>query len=389
VKLIPLRKSSQLKRPSILLVAISGRGLAAAARRAGFVPLVLDFFADEDTEDIADECVKFTGPIGRGIGSKELLDGLSRLTAQAPSPVLGCIAGSGFEDRAELLSKIAEHWALLGNDAETVARIKSIEFFDTLDHLGLPHPRTQTEPPRGEGWLTKRRGAAGGSHIAPYVPRSSISASGYFQERVKGLAVSALFVGDGSGACVLGFSEQWANPTPTSPFRYGGAARPASISAKLQDEMTASVLKTSAAFKLKGLGSADFIIDEGTGAALFLEINPRPGATLDIFDEEIQPLLKLHLDAILDGRLPTAPLALEDAMASALLYAPERLTIAEHMVWPDWVADRPKPRESIDKNRPICTVLARSEIQAPAKRLVAERMKQILAGLRPKNRGGA
>ena len=179
--------------------------------------------------------------------------------------------------------------------------------------------------------------------------------------------------------------------TPALPrrFRYGGAARPASLSAKLQDEMTASVLKASAAFKLKGLGSADFIVDEDTGTALLLEINPRPGATLDIFDEETQPLLKLHVDAILDGKLPAGPLALEGAMASALVYAPERLIIPEDMDWPDWVADRPKPRESIDKNRPICTVLARAETKAQAKGLVAERRKQILAVLRPKNRGEA
>ncbi len=188
---------------------------------------------------------------------------------------------------------------------------------------------------------------------------------------------------------MLGFSEQWTDPTRTSPFRYGGAVRPASISVKLQDEMTASVLKVCAAFKLKGLGSADFIVDEDTGTALLLEINPRPGATLDIFDAEIQQLLKLHLDAILDGRLPSQPLALEGAMASALVFAPERLRIPEHIEWPDWVADRPKPRESIDKNRPICTVLARAETKAQANGLVAERMNQILAGLRPKNRGEA
>jgi predicted ATP-grasp superfamily ATP-dependent carboligase len=200
--------------------------------------------------------------------------------------------------------------------------------------------------------------------------------------------VSALFVGNGRDVDVLGFSEQWTNPRPASPFRYGGAARPASLSAKLQDKITASVLKVSTAFKLKGLGSADFIADEDTGTTLLLEINPRPGATLDIFDEEIQPLLKLHVDAVLDGKLPS-PLALEGAMASALVYAPEQLRIPEGINWPDWVADRPRPRESIDKNRPICTVLARAETKTQAKGLVAERRKQILAGLRPKNTGEA
>jgi uncharacterized protein len=332
---------------------------------------------------------KFSGPIGSGIELNPLLEGLSYLAGEAPSPVLGCVAGSGFEDRPELLNRIAERWPLLGNDAETIAWVKSVGFFDMLDRLQIAHPRTQCEPPSSEGWLTKRRGAAGGSHIARYVPGAPTSASAYFQERVKGVAVSALFVGNGTDACVLGFSEQWNEPGPASPFRYGGSARPVSIAAKLQDEMTASVLKVCTAFKLKGLGSADFIVDQENGTTFLLEINARPGATLDIFDDEIQPLLKLHVDAILDGKLTTVNLALEGAMASAIVYASERVRITENIDWPDWVADRPKARESIDKNRPICTVLARAETQAQAKGLVAERMNQILAGLRPKKRGEA
>lgn len=371
-----------------MIVAISGRALAAAARRADLVPLVLDFFADEDTEEIAYDCVKFSGPIGRGIQLNPLLDGLTELAAIAPSPVLGCIAGSGFEDRPDLLNKIAEHWTLLGNGAETVAQIKSEEFFSTLDRLGIAHPCTQIAPPIEQGWLAKRSGGAGGSHIADYEPGAAIRASAYFQKRVKGVAVSALFIGNGGEARVLGFSEQWTEPSPTSLFRYGGATRPASLSTKLQDEMTASVKKASAAFNLKGLGSADFIVDD-TATALLLEINPRPGATLDIFDEEIQPLLKLHLDAVLDGKLPTSQLALEGAMASAIVYATAKVEIANESDWPDWVADRPRPRESIDKNRPICTVLARAETKAQARRLVAERRSKILAGLRPKNTGEA
>ncbi len=74
-------------------------------------------------------------------------------------------------------------------------------------------------------------------------------------------------------------------------------------------------------------------------------------------------------------------------MASAIVYAPDRLTIPEDMAWPDWVADRPKPRESIDKNRPICTVLARAETKARAKRLVTERQNTILAETGPKTGG--
>ena len=34
---------------TVLIAAISGRALAASARRGGYVPLVADFFGDADT----------------------------------------------------------------------------------------------------------------------------------------------------------------------------------------------------------------------------------------------------------------------------------------------------------------------------------------------------
>ena len=117
-----------------------------------------------------------------------------------------------------------------------------------------------------------------------------------------------MFVGNGRAARVLGFSEQWAAPTPKSKWRYGGALCPADLSPESERLMTDATLRAAAAFQLTGLGSADFLLgDEGP---LLLEINPRPGATLDIFDSDDMPLLGLHLEAVLSGKLPKARLPL-------------------------------------------------------------------------------
>jgi predicted ATP-grasp superfamily ATP-dependent carboligase len=121
--------------------------------------------------------------------------------------------------------------------------------------------------------------------------------------------------------------------------------------------------------------------------ALMLEINPRPGATLDIFDSEKEPLLKLHLDAVLDGVLPGGRLGLKGAAASAIVYARRRLAVPD-LNWPDWAADRPKNGERIDKNRPICTVSARAMTPIQAKHLVEEKISIILAALRGPPKGG-
>jgi predicted ATP-grasp superfamily ATP-dependent carboligase len=201
----------------------------------------------------------------------------------------------------------------------------------------------------------------------------------YYQKRVAGRAVSALFVANGERARVLGFSEQWIAPSPRGAFRYGGAVMPAALPRKARQAMTEAVERVVAAFCLKGLGSADFML--GEAGPLLLEINPRPGATLDIFDGDAAPLLRLHLDAVLEGKLPGAPLPLECAKASAIVYAPQRVTVPPCMVWPDWAADIPKASELIDKNRPICTVLARAPAKTRAKRLAEARTKKILKTL--------
>lgn len=379
-------RSSQAEAGSLLIASVSGRQLAQAARRAGLAPLVADFFADTDTQAAAHACRKLGGDIASGMRRQTLLPALRALAALAPSPILGLVYGAGFEDRPELLTLIAKDWPLLGNDAATVARLKAPEsFFAELDRLGIPHPATSSErPAKAAGWLAKRKGGAGGSHIAPSRLKRD-ARSIYYQERVAGRAVSALFVANGLRARVLGFSEQWTAPTPRSPFRYGGAVRPASLAQSVDRQIASAVTAIAGSFAIVGLASADFLLD-GKDAFL-LEINPRPGATLDIFDRGAKPLMRLHLEAIREERLPASGLKFDDAMASAIVYAPSRVSVPAGTVWPDWSADRPKSAERIDKNRPICTVWARGSTRAQAKRLVEERICKILSGFQDVSRG--
>jgi predicted ATP-grasp superfamily ATP-dependent carboligase len=295
------------------------------------------------------------------------------------------IYGSGFEDRPELLTRIAARMPLLGNDAGTVATIKAPEsFFGTLERLGVAHPETRTERPRkGAGWVAKRRGGAGGSHVVP--SRLQEDASGiYFQRLIEGRAISALFLANGRHCRVIGFSEQWTAPAPRRRFRYGGAVRPASLSKAAEAEMGRAVGLVASAFGLRGLGSADFLLKENQ--PYLLEINPRPGATLDVFAGAAKPLLGLHVDAVTSSRLPREGLVFEGAAASAILYAPKGLIVPRNMIWPSWAADLPKPGEQIDKQRPICILLARAGTRGRAKRLVETRKASLLAKIQ-KNEG--
>jgi predicted ATP-grasp superfamily ATP-dependent carboligase len=368
-------------------VAISARSLAQAALRAGFTPLAVDFFADTDTVAAAHACRKLAGDMKRGFLQKSLLRALEALAERAPSPVCGLVYGAGFEDRPELLRAIAKRWPVLGNDAATVKRIKApAVFFPALARLGVPHPMTtMVRPTKSAGWLAKKIGGAGGGHImpgsGPYRQRPGI----YYQRRLAGAAVSALFVANGADARVLGFSEQWTSPSSKSLWRYGGAARPAELSQAVARKMESAARSVARRFKVRGLASADFLVEDG--AAFLLEINPRAGATLDIFDFGATPLLRLHVEAVTAGTLPAAALKFDDAMASAIVYAKRASVTRPNMVWPDWTADRPKSSEWIDKYGPICTVLARAGTKTRAKRLIKERICKITNMFQTVSRG--
>ena len=367
-------------RGSVLIAAVSGRALARAATDAGYTPLVADFFADRDTEALAHRVCKVPGDIARGFQRATLEPLLETLAANAPSPLLGLIYGSGFEDRPQLLGQIAERWRLLGNNAATVARINDpARFFPALEQLAIAHPETRLEPPHEpDGWVAKRLGGAGGSHISPAVAWTD-RADLYYQELVSGRSISALFAARGVETIVLGFSEQWTAPAPGKPWRYGGASQPAGISRAAAEQITGIVSRVAADFQLTGLNAADFVLRGDD--PLLLEINPRPGATLDIFASTSTPLLEIHLDAVISGTLPSHAPVYEDATASAIVFAPETLAIPTEIVWPAWAADLPKIGQRIDKERPICTLLARAGSAADARRLVQTRVGDMLAAL--------
>lgn len=362
----------------MLIAAVSARSLAAASARAGLVPLTVDFFADRDTQVTAAASLQFDGTMKAGIAEDDLLDKLEQLAEAAPSPPVGFLYGSGFETTPALLDAVAARWPVLGNSADTVAAVKDpAKFFPALEALGIPYPESRMERPvELEGWLAKRVGGAGGSHVLPAIEAQPEGL--YYQRRVDGAPASLLFVGDGTAMVPLGFSEQWAAPSARSPFRYGGAVRPADLSANAENRMVEAAADLVESFGLVGLGSADFLVSGDT--VWLLEINPRPGATLDIFDEPDRPLISFHLDAVTRRKLPTGR-GMSDAAASAVVFATLDVTVPDAFEWPDWTSDRPKRGERIAKDGPICTVMARGKTKDQARQLAGFRVRDILDAL--------
>lgn len=359
---------------SILIAAISGRALAQSARRGGYQPLVADFFGDQDTLQIATDHVRLPGALARGIAEDELSHALETLAGRHHP--IGIVCGSGFEDRPELLRRVAERWRLFGNGAAIVRKVKDPATLSFIcSEASIPVPEFCFDKPHPPAdWLAKRRGGAGGAHVRPAEgeTRSGI----YYQRKVPGVPISALFLADGASATVLGFSSQWQLSAPDKPYRYGGAVQPANLPADIAAVLSTAVRRLSGAAALVGLNSADFMVD---GEQFWLlEINPRPGATLDIFEPAQDSLFALHMAACA-GVLPPIPSYLGRARAAAIVYAEDDIASVPALTWPDWTADRPQPGIKIKAGEPLCTVYACGPAAAGARALAEQRRKMVLA----------
>lgn len=359
----------------LLIATFSGRSLAASARAAGYVPLVADLFADNDLRDLVADFRTVQGDFVDGFDDGDLLEALHDLSVgRAP---VGVVCGPGFEDRPELLDAIAARWPLLGNSGETVRRLKDpLGFAGLCRAAGIRHPETQVERPGDDvsgDWLSKRVGAAGGLHIGRLADRAPAE-DRYYQRFVAGDRRSALFVAAGGRAEVLGLSEQWPSPSPTEPFRYGGACGPVRLSDNRETRIRRAVAAVAAAVPaLQGICSADFILD-GEEAVL-LEINPRPGASMDVFERPGRPLLEIHLDACA-GRLPGngGVLPTRPVRAATFAYSETDEITVGAVDWPDFVSDRPMPGTVIRYGEPICTLKADGETPEAAMALLATRL---------------
>lgn len=348
---------------TVLIAAFSARALAASARRAGYRPLVVDCFGDTDTLSVAEKAICLPARVQVGFTPRPLMAALEELQSTSPAPPVGLVLGAGFECNPRLVARLGERFRLIGNDAETIRRTKDpIHLFKVLDDLGVPHPATRPDAPTDtDGWLMKRIGGSGGLHIhvCPKTPRPDKRR--YFQKRVAGEPISLLgLVSDKSAAFAV--SRQWTSPLPRRPFRYGGAAGSLLLDPDLEARLIEMSLAVSEALALKGIVSFDYLVADGEPS--LTEVNPRPGASLDVFDDVSGTLFKAHVEAARDGD-PAAILSEgwhpPFARSVAILYADRGSLSVGDVAWPDWAADRPAPGTTIGRGQPLATVMAEGD----------------------------
>ena len=343
----------------LVVLGQSSRAACQAARKAGLDVAAADMFGDCDTLALAEEWRELAADACGLPESQSALDAVAALANPGDRIVLL----SGFEAHPNLISAIdalaEERRAFLaGNSAETVAAVKDpANLFPALAYLGIPFPPTRLEPPeRPEGWLSKQIGGAGGAHLRTGPDADCRDAPGprYWQKLCAGSPASVQVLADGKDAVILGYCDQWTAPTDTEPYRFGGIAlwrNPPSWARCAQDYAQAITRH----FGLKGLNSIDLLIDDDQ-SPLVIEINPRPGQSLDLFGH-IDDLMTLHCRAC-DGILPEDALpAPPDVSAVAIAYAPLDVVVADGYPWPSEAADIPKPGSRIAASMPFATIV--------------------------------
>ncbi len=333
---------------NLLILAHSGRMLAASARRAGYVPLVVDRFADLDTRRLAGDCIRVADFRPRAV----LAAALNLIGRHQP---LGWVYGAGVDAMPDLVQRLSSLCPLFGNDAAVVRRcVDPRQFFALLDRLGIPYPPTRWEPPTTSGWLYKE-GGCGGMGVRMWRGGRQ-PGSGYFQRRMPGPVFTLAFLADGERLCWHGFNTLYHRPyNDCLPFLFAGAVNRGRMPRRLAEQAVAMARKLVGTLGLRGMHGLDFMLD-GQGPVV-LELNPRPGAALALWDTA-WPVggLGAHVAACRGGpALPARPVTVT---GMRIVYAARSCRVDRSWRWPRWCRDLPGPGAWIGQGAPICTIFA-------------------------------
>lgn len=323
-----------------LLVGLSTRCLAESAWKAGRDVVSVDFFGDLDLERMC-ESISLRREYHVGLGFDPFL-----FVRASENIVYDRLVYLGpLENYPGVLERFAERCEIVGNDADTVRRVrdwKNVRRF-CEDH-GFFYPETFD----GVGYVVKPKKSGGGTGIRRL-------SSQVVQKFIKGEHFSASFLGDGRNGEVVSVNEQLIGRKEfgARDFWYCGNITPVFLDRKEIDDICRRLVEE---FSLKGSCGVDFVV---RNRLYLLEVNPRPQATLEIVERAFDVnMFSLHEKAFA-GRVERMKNP-GKTWGKAILYAEEDITMPDTGEWLDlpWVRDIPHPFEAIPKSAPVLTVIA-------------------------------
>ena len=357
--------------PHWLIVSGNAREIAQSCVGAGWTCDVIDPFADTDTVALAQRAVRSS------FDENGFDHELPALIAALTGSWHGVIAGSGFERRPELLDELRRFAPLAGNDAATVRRCKTPErIAEGLQVAGVSFATVRMDGVVDAGWLIKSIGGCGGSHVRVARQGESIASGSYAQRRIDGDAASVLFLADGLRGRVIGVSRQCPGSV-AGPFAWCEAISDLPLDAQQSAKIARDVDAVVREFGLRGLNGADFVM--GRDGHVVVEINPRPVATMALYESRIEGgLVAAHVAACTTGMDGLVMLPDDAFRGMRVIYAPECILIAADVVWPEWCTDRPAAGSLVAEAAPLCTVHAMATDAEHVTALLRDRERTML-----------
>ncbi len=359
----------------VLVVAVSARMLAQMAVADGYEVTALDRFGDVDLRAVA------------RAGTAPTNDALAALASDVVDAD-AVVYGGGLENRPDLVQRLADGRGVLGTPPELLGAVRdpwAIGAAARAAGARAPETRSVTDAPTlaesRDIWLRKPRLGGGGRGVRRWAGGRLLPTE-IVQRRVAGLSCSAVAIGDGRRAVLLGLTEQLHHPPGVqwtgnlTPPRL-----PGSELAELDGQLRAVCAEVVARFGVRGAFGVDAIWDGRH--AWVLEVNPRPTAGLELFgpgsfQAHVRGARGLGLPA--PGTAPT-----RCARVKLVLFAAHHLRAPDPGWWPAaLVRDIPHEGEMIKRGAPVCTLVSATagapELAARGARLLATLPEAVLAG---------
>ncbi len=366
---------------SLLILANSGRAIAESAVRGGYRVTVIDAFCDEDTQAVAD-----CWPTSHEFAQVDVDELIEEMEALFPEHPCGVVYGAGLEQASSLLQQLSQRCRLFGNAPSVLEHLRNPRrFFSLLNRLRIPYPEVCFTPPYSEpekSWLIKRTGSCGGQGVAYFdAQHSAADHATYYQRHLSGSAMSILFIANGERFRTIGYNRLGAGASiAPAPFLYTGAVGQAQLQDAQRLQVETIVGKLVSELSLKGVNSLDFILNDD--GIFVLDLNPRPSATLELYEHLLSDgWIKHHIAACL-GELPVLPIVGSTAVhGHQIVYAPQTIQIPAGMAWPQWVKDRPSSGARIAEGQPLCSLFARGGSEEEVEAVLRHYRDEILQTL--------
>ncbi|MGZ8192020.1 MAG: ATP-grasp domain-containing protein [Methylobacter sp.] len=341
----------------VLIIAGSGRMLAQAAKNAGLKPLVIDLFADLDTQSYAEAFYQIPS-----LAEEHVTPAVEYFIKRYA--VTHAIYGSGLEYYPKSLYYLDSRLIIVGNHPDTFAKLQNKQaFFSVLDELNIPYTEVAFSAPEYTGnWLIKPLQGHGGIGIKHYHKNDNASSAVYWQKYQAGTQNSVLFLADGQQVQIIGFNTQSIiRLSETQEFVFSGVINISELVDEQKSLIMDGLNRLVPVFELKGLNSLDFI--QSDNCSYVLEINPRPSASMQLYDDN---LLVRHIQACVEATSVAQSLVnrrLKPPLQSGytgyqIVYAEHDLMIPEKYEWPEWCMDLPESGSIIRTGQPVCSIIA-------------------------------